>query len=95
MTGGDLVGHCQEEGLMATRTKSKGKASEREAPSRFGSLKQLVRDTKNEIKKVTWPDRETTRNLTIVVIALAAFLGAVLGGVDALFVRLWEMLRAF
>lgn len=80
---------------MATRSKSKGKTTERESSSRFGNLKQLVRDTKNEIKKVTWPDRETTRNLTIVVVALAAFLGALLGGVDALFVRLWEALRAF
>lgn len=80
---------------MATRTKSKGKASDRESQSRLASLKQLVRDTKNEIKKVTWPDRETTRNLTIVVIALAAFLGALLGGIDALFVRLWEALQAF
>ena len=80
---------------MATRTKSKGKTAERESSSRLASLKQLVRDTKNEIRKVTWPDRETTRNLTIVVIALAAFLGALLGGIDALFVRLWEALRAF
>lgn len=80
---------------MATRTKSKGKASDRESQSRLASLKQLVRDTKNEIKKVTWPDRETTRNLTIVVIALAAFLGALLGGIDAIFVRLWEALQAF
>jgi preprotein translocase subunit SecE len=80
---------------MATRSKSKGKSEERESSSRFANLKQLVRDTRNEIKKVTWPDRETTRNLTIVVIALAAFLGALLGGVDALFVRLWEALRAF
>jgi preprotein translocase subunit SecE len=80
---------------MSTRTKSKGKAGERESSSRFASLKQLVRDTKNEIKKVTWPDRETTRNLTIVVIALATVLGALLGGIDALFVRLWETLRAF
>lgn len=80
---------------MATRTKSKGKATERDSTSRVAGLKQLVRDTKNEIKKVTWPDRETTRNLTVVVIALAAFLGALLGGVDALFVRLWEALRAF
>ena len=80
---------------MATKTKAKGKAKTQETTSRLGSLKQLVRDTKNEIKKVTWPDRETTRNLTIVVICLAAILGALLGGLDAAFVRLWEVLRAF
>lgn len=80
---------------MATRTKSKGKSREQESQSRLAGLRQSVRDTKNEIKKVTWPDRETTRNLTIVVIGLAAFLGALLGGIDALFVRLWEALNAF
>jgi preprotein translocase subunit SecE len=80
---------------MSTKTKTKGKAQDRASTSRLAGFKQLVRDTKNEIKKVTWPDRETTRNLTIVVIALAATLGALLGGIDAAFVRLWEMLRAF
>jgi preprotein translocase subunit SecE len=80
---------------MSTKTKTKGKAQDRASTSRLAGLKQLVRDTKNEIKKVTWPDRETTRNLTIVVIALAALLGALLGGIDAVFVRLWEALRAF
>jgi preprotein translocase subunit SecE len=43
-----------------------------------------------EIHKVAWPDQQTTRNLTLIVIGTAVVLGALLGGIDALFVRLWE-----
>ena len=42
-----------------------------------------------ELKKVTWPDRETTKNLTLVVIGISAALGALLGGLD------WVMQRFF
>jgi preprotein translocase subunit SecE len=77
---------------MATRTKTKGKTPDRSGTSRLASVRRLIRETSSEIKKVTWPDRETTRNLTIVVIAISTALGLVLGGIDALFVRLWEFI---
>jgi preprotein translocase subunit SecE len=76
---------------MATRTTSKGG----EKPSRFKGLQTLVRDTSSEIKKVTWPDKKTTQNLTIVVIAMATALGILLGGIDAGLVRLWEAIPSF
>jgi preprotein translocase subunit SecE len=75
-----------EECRMANRTTSKSTGS----GGRVGRLQNLVRDTTTEIKKVTWPDAQTTRNLTLLVIVMAALLGAVLGGIDAIFVRLWE-----
>jgi preprotein translocase subunit SecE len=43
-----------------------------------------------EIRKVTWPDSQTTRNLTMLVIGMATVLGAILGGIDAIFIRIWE-----
>lgn len=58
--------------------------------STLGRLRHTLRDTITEIRKVTWPDQETTRNLTIFVIGLSIFLGALLGGIDAIFVRVWE-----
>jgi preprotein translocase subunit SecE len=73
---------------MATRTRTR--TGDRQTQSRFASVQRIVRDTITETKKVTWPDRESTRNLTIVVIAISIVLGLLLGGVDALFVRLWE-----
>ena len=36
---------------------------------------QALCDTRSEMKKVTWPDQETTRNLTIVVIGISVVLG--------------------
>ncbi|CAN5814646.1 hypothetical protein BH23CHL2_BH23CHL2_13490 [soil metagenome] len=60
-----------------------------------GRLQTLVRDTASEIRKVTWPDGDTTRNLTIFVIGLSIVLGAMLGGIDAIFVRVWENIPTF
>ncbi len=38
-----------------------------------------------ELRKVTWPTREETFNLTLVVIVVTVVVGAFLGGVDMLF----------
>lgn len=78
---------------MATRTRARTTERQtRQAPARFAGVQRLARETYQETKKVIWPDRDETRNLTIVVIGLSIFLGLLLGGVDALFVRLWQML---
>ena len=57
--------------------------------SRIDEIKKQWFDTIAELKKVTWPDRETTKNLTLVVIAISAVLGALLGGLD------WVMQQLF
>jgi preprotein translocase SecE subunit len=90
----DVIGaHPTElgEGRMATRTTSKGG----EKRGRLSGLQNLVRDTSSEIRKVTWPDQQTTRTLTIVVIVMAVILGILLGGIDAGLVRLWEAIPSF
>jgi preprotein translocase subunit SecE len=69
-----------------TKTTDKG--------GRVGGLQGRFRDTIAEIRKVTWPDQETTRNLTIAVIVMATVLGFLLGGIDFIFVRLWEWIPA-
>ncbi len=78
--------------MASPRTRAKrGRARETEQETGFlGRIRRLLRDTFSEIKKVTWPDQETTRNLTIFVIGLSIALGALLGGIDAIFVRVWE-----
>jgi preprotein translocase subunit SecE len=76
---------------MATRTRART-TEQRQAPARFAGVQRLARETYAETKKIVWPDRDSTRNLTLVVIALSVFLGLLLGGVDALFVRLWQIL---
>lgn len=64
--------------------------SERSAyASKIDQIKKQWFDTVAELKKVTWPDKETTKNLTLVVIAISAVLGALLGGLD------WVMQQLF
>jgi preprotein translocase subunit SecE len=60
--------------------------------NRLEGLQRTARETWAETKKITWPDRQTTRNLTLLVIAISIVLGLVLGGVDAGFAKLWTAL---
>ncbi len=48
----------------------------------------FVRDTYGELKKVVWPTREQTVNLSIVVIAVSLAVGVALGLVDWIFTQL-------
>lgn len=59
---------------------------------RTGRIRGLYEDTRAEIKKISWPDRETTRNLTLVVIAVSIVLGIVLGGIDYVLFQIFEAL---
>ncbi|MCC6627134.1 MAG: preprotein translocase subunit SecE [Chloroflexi bacterium] len=51
-----------------------------------------LRDTRSELRKVTWPTRQETINLTLVVIALSVVLGLILGGVDLLVAEAFKWL---
>lgn len=59
---------------------------------RFEGIRRFIRETWAEIQKVIWPDRETTRNLTLLVIALSLVLGLLLGGIDFILFELFEAL---
>jgi preprotein translocase subunit SecE len=56
--------------------------------TRTEAIRRLVRESISEGKKVNWPDQETTRNLTVVVIAISVVLGLFLGGIDYILVQL-------
>ncbi|MCL5257595.1 MAG: preprotein translocase subunit SecE [Chloroflexi bacterium] len=67
------------------------------APARTRALTvrrdQAVRfyqDTKSELKKVTWPTRQQTINLTLVVIGLSIATGISLGLIDLVFSTLYR-----
>lgn len=62
------------------------------ATERFDGVKRMTRETYAEIKKVNWPDQQTTRNLTIVVIAVSVALGVLLGGLDFVLLKIFEAL---
>jgi preprotein translocase subunit SecE len=89
---GDAVSPAsQKETVKRERPKApKGSEAPRQGAlaARTERLRGLVQDTMSEMKKINWPDQETTRNLTIVVIGISVVLGIVLGGVDYALVQL-------
>lgn len=78
------------------RKAAKSKKVERKGVNRVVDTKRLngvqrfYNDTMSEIRKVNWPDRQQTLNLTLLVIALSIVLGAMLGGIDFVLLRMFE-----
>jgi preprotein translocase SecE subunit len=44
----------------------------------------------SEIRKVNWPDQETARNLTFLVVGISVVLGLALGGIDFVLQKVFE-----
>ena len=65
---------------------AKGPPSSRTSRGWRGLLMpRWVQDIAGELRKVTWPTRHETTNLTIVVLVVAVAIGLILGGIDMLF----------
>lgn len=67
---------------MATAQSTLAKVS----PVRF------FREATTELKKVSWPTRETTIKLTLVVIFVSLIIGLFVGGLDIVFLNLSRIL---
>jgi preprotein translocase subunit SecE len=76
----------------AVERTSSGEVERNRVQTRFDQIKKSWQDTLAELKKVTWPDKETTKNLTLVVIAISAVLGAFLGGLDWILQQLFALI---
>lgn len=53
---------------------------------------KFVQEVVAELKKVTWPSRQETIKLTLVVITVSAVIGLFVGGLDILLVNLSQMI---
>ena len=62
-------------------------------PGRLDRLREQFRNIMAELRKVTWPTPEETRNLTIVVIGLTAVIGTGLYLFDTVFEWLYQLPR--
>ena len=49
---------------------------------------QFARETISELKKVTWPTRQQTANLTVLVLLVSVAVGLMLGVIDWVFLQL-------
>ena len=66
--------------------------SSRTATSRTGGIGTLLRDVRQELRKVEWPSREELTKLTAAVVGLSAVVGAFLGGVDFVFQEFFKFI---
>jgi preprotein translocase subunit SecE len=57
-----------------------------------GGVGQFIYDTRAELKKVVWPTREQTLNLTALVIAVSLAVAAFIGIVDVVLQKLVQLL---
>ena len=50
-------------------------------------LTEYVKETRSELKHVSWPSRKVTIALTVLVIVLSLIVAAYLGALDSLFAK--------
>ncbi len=55
-----------------------------------GGLQRWLRETRGELRKVTWPTRDEALRLTYVVIGLSVAMGLLLGGADLILNTLYS-----
>jgi preprotein translocase subunit SecE len=60
--------------------------------ARRGFSLRFISEAYRELQRVTWPTREETMRLTLMVIAVAAAVGAFLSVVDIIFSRLMDVI---
>ena len=52
----------------------------------------FLRQTQDELRKVTWPTRNEVMRLTVVVIVVSIIVGLFIGGLDFVFTSLLQIL---
>lgn len=52
----------------------------------------FVKEVRNELTKVSWPTRNYTIRLTLIVIAISIVAGIYLGGLDLIFTQMLKLL---
>ncbi len=59
---------------------------------RENTITRFLRETRSELRKVTWPSRQEATNLTVIVLAVTLTMAASLGLIDYLFSKLFGLL---
>jgi len=53
---------------------------------------KYLKETRAELKKVSWPTRQEALNLTLIVVAFTIFMAALLGLIDYIFAWLFGLI---
>ena len=58
----------------------------------FDGVVRYFKETRSELRKVTWPTRNETINLTLIVVTVTAFMAIILGVIDWGFAQLFGLI---
>jgi preprotein translocase subunit SecE len=53
---------------------------------------KYLKETRAELKKVNWPSRQEATNLTLIILAVTTFMALLLGLLDYIFTKLFELI---
>jgi len=56
------------------------------------SPKEFLLEVKNELRKVSWPNKQTVVNLTLIVIFVSVLAGLFLTGIDFIFNKFMKII---
>jgi len=73
------------------KAKSRPETPRKSSKSNIGIIRYF-QDTRDELRKVTWPDREEITRLTAIVLSTTVAFAAFLGTLDFIFQRLAGLL---
>ena len=59
------------------------------------AIQRYYRETVGELRKVSWPTRREATNLTIIVLIVVTVMTFILGGLDAIFSALLEVILGY
>lgn len=68
------------------------KETAQEKPKITARIVEYFKDTRGELRKVSWPTRKQATNLTLIVLAVTAAMALFLGAVDLLFATLVRLI---
>jgi len=58
----------------------------------WAKIREFLRETIGELRKVNWPSRQEAIRLTQIVVAVILIMAAILGGLDYLYTRLFGLI---
>ncbi len=76
----------------APKTPVRKAAARKPARKQPNAIQRFIRETRGELKKVSWPTREEAWRLTVVVTTVTVFMAAFLGFFDWLFTKLFALI---
>ena len=81
-----------ESGALAGKESIVAKAQEKKRASKELGIIRYLRETRAELKKVTWPTQKEALNLTYIVLGVTFAFALVLGVLDWVFSQIFQLL---